>query len=111
MMKFVGLKNTCHRCSKMKKDKYSLVVFQEDKPDELDPDTIYIVGDNWIAMFLCPCGCGEIIHLCLLGEKAGSPRWTYTRHADGAATFSPSILRTAGCCSHFFIRENKVIWT
>ena len=39
----------------------------EDFPVNYKMNIIYLVGedDPWYAVMLCPCGCNEIIRLCL----------------------------------------------
>jgi len=84
----------------------------EDAPDSVLPELVYLVGDvaarPWLAVFVCPCGCGEIVSLSLI--RGDSPRWRARTHSDRTVTISPSIWRTRGCRSHFFIRRGKVVW-
>ena len=82
-----------------------------DEPDRLDRGVIYVIGvpQAWAAVMSCPCGCGSAIHLNLL--PGASPRWDIEDHGDRAVTVCPSIWRTSGCRSHFFIREGRVVWT
>lgn len=40
--------------------------YVDDVPDVLKPNTVYIVredGEPWCLALLCPCGCGQTIHL------------------------------------------------
>lgn len=86
------------------------VSFVVEMPDNVKPNTVYIVGENdyyWMAGILCPCGCGNFIYLNLLNEA--NPRWKY-KIAKGLISISPSVWRTNGCKSHFFIRRGEVIW-
>lgn len=86
------------------------VVHLDDDPDELQPDTLYAIGENehlWHVLLVCPCGCGETIALNTLPDD--SPRWRLEERADGP-TLSPSVWRTAGCRSHFILRRGQVIW-
>jgi len=83
----------------------------EEVPDQLDPGTVYLIGEGqhtWFAVLQCPCGCNEILQLSLLPE--GRPRWTVTHHADGTISLSPSIWRQVGCRSHFWLRRGYVEW-
>jgi hypothetical protein len=83
----------------------------EDAPDVPDPLTIYLIGDHqnpWCAIFVCPCGCGETISLSLIVDD--SPSWRAKFHHDETISISPSVWRTRGCKSHFFIRRGKVLW-
>jgi hypothetical protein len=71
---------------------------------------LYFIGSRnpWSAAFLCPCGCGELIQLSLL--KNDSPSWSVTFDRYGFATLFPSVWRTKGCRSHFFLRRGAVVW-
>ena len=83
----------------------------EEFPDLLKPATLYIAGEEphmWAAALLCPCGCGDVIHLNLL-EQA-NPYWSVRRHRDGSVSLMPSVWRTKGCRSHFFIRNSRIDW-
>ena len=64
-------------------------------------------GQEWVAAMLCPCGCGDTIELMLLHSVA--PRWDL--HVDrGLPTLDPSVWRTAGCRSHFWVRHGRIVW-
>lgn len=83
----------------------------EDIPEEPQSATLYVAGEEphlWAAALLCPCGCGDVIHLNLLEQE--SPCWTIRRHPDGTVSVVPSVWRTKGCRSHFFIRNNRIDW-
>lgn len=83
----------------------------EDPPDQLKRDTIYIIGEAhapWCAALLCPCGCGADIRLSMV--KDDSPSWSARVNANGDVTLYPSIWRTKGCESHFFIFRSRVVW-
>ena len=82
-----------------------------DFPDEPDPRRIYLMGDNssyWFAGLLCPCGCGSFIQLSLLDHD--EPQWYVKKHLTGTVTMKPSVFRTTGCGSHFFIERNRIVW-
>jgi len=86
-------------------------VWVEELPDRVDPGLLYVAGENgfqWYAAMACPCGCGETLHMNLLPDA--SPRWSLQKHPDGTATLSPSVWRTVGCRSHFFLRGGQVVW-
>ena len=83
----------------------------EELPDALDAKSVYVVGEGsyrWYVAMLCPCGCGETLHMNLLPES--SPRWTLTDDEDDSLTLHPSIWRKKGCRSHFFIRRGLIKW-
>jgi len=87
------------------------VEFVEDAPDVVEETKLYLVGQRaapWSAMFVCPCGCKATVALSLIPDD--QPRWRARYHADGTLSLSPSIWRTRGCHSHFFIRHGKVVW-
>ncbi len=85
--------------------------YVEDLPLIIEPDIIYIIGENsmfWMLGFTCPCGCQLTINLNLL-EKS-FPCWDYNIQNNSLITLSPSIRRVKGCKSHFFIQKGCVIW-
>ena len=91
---------------------------------EITSDYVFPVPDGVIRVkdcgkdirravcFKCPCGCGETLWLMERKEgdpPGGEPTWTIDAK-DGKVTLSPSVVLLMGCHSHFFIRNNKVIW-
>lgn len=84
----------------------------EEAPLAAHPNVLYVVGDPedpWLLTMVCPCGCRETIHLSLLTEDR--PCWSLTRSwFRGTPTISPSIWRTHGCRSHFFLRDGRIVW-
>jgi hypothetical protein len=83
----------------------------EDFPESLKPGTLYVVGEEphqWAAALLCPCGCGDVIHLNLLLDA--TPSWVLSKHRHGSVTVLPSVWRTKGCRSHFVIRNGQIHW-
>lgn len=83
----------------------------EDLPDDLDASVIYVVGEGehiWQVAMLCPCGCGETLHMPVLADSR--PQWRYTIHEDGSVTLFPSVWRKIGCQSHFHVRRGQVVW-
>ena len=82
-----------------------------DLPDTLKPATLYVAGAEpyvWAAAMLCPCGCGDVIEMNLL--EPASPCWSVRQHRDGSVTLMPSVWRTKGCRSHFFVRNSRIDW-
>lgn len=72
---------------------------------------VLVVGDNkshWVLILYCPCGCGEKIHLNTLPSE--NPYWKLRSNMLSRISIYPSIWRTKGCNSHFFIRSGKVVW-
>ncbi|MCF8414642.1 MAG: hypothetical protein K9G40_00255 [Crocinitomicaceae bacterium] len=79
-------------------------------PELPNKDCIYILNEGYIdesLSFVCPCGCDSIIELNLLEDS--KPLWRYNTDRN-KITISPSVWRTVGCKSHFFIRKGKVEW-
>lgn len=82
-----------------------------DPPAVLLPGRLYLVGERpvpWCAMLRCPCGCRETLHLDLLPDAR--PRWNVRVRPDGRASLTPSVHRTRGCRSHFFLKDGRVDW-
>lgn len=75
--------------------KYDLILLNDD-------------GEDWSVGFLCPCGCGDTIELPLLPNVR--PRWDIHVDATHHPTLTPSVWKTNGCKSHFWVRDGKVIW-
>jgi hypothetical protein len=63
--------------------------------------------DKW-ALFLCPCGCSQVITLSL--QRAHKPRWVVTATNDGRPSMRPSVWRDVGCLSHFWLEDGRVYW-
>lgn len=83
----------------------------EELPDFLDKQNLYLVGEGnyiWFITMLCPCKCGEVIQLSLMANNHS--RWQLTEHFDGTVSLYPSIWRTVGCRSHFFIHKSLITW-
>lgn len=59
------------------------------------------------VVFLCPCGCGDIVVINVDG--AAGPAWRI-RLRGKRLSLLPSISRSSGCRSHFVIWENQVWW-
>jgi hypothetical protein len=80
-------------------------------PEKPLAETVYLVGEGeylWFVAFVCPCGCRELIQLNLLPDTC--PRWGIVRNPDGTVTLAPSVWRTTGCRSHFFLRQGRIDW-
>ncbi len=81
-----------------------------ESPIDLKKDTIYWVGEpryKWVIMLVCPCGCGDTIHLNLLPEC--EHQWTI-KVRKKMVTISPSINRRHSCGSHFSIIRGRLEW-
>ena len=77
-------------------------------PDQLEQGKLYISRKYTTATHLCCCGCG---HKVVTPFGQFNPYgWTMTE-SDGKVSFLPSIYNVAyKCKSHYFIKDNKVIW-
>jgi hypothetical protein len=60
------------------------------------------------SLFICPCGCGNVVTLSL--QSLHSPSWALTETESGRPTLHPSVWRDKGCLSHFWIRDGRVFW-
>ena len=87
------------------------VVREGSLPRVFAPDAVYILeedGEPWQASMRCPCGCGAILDMNLLPDD--KPVWRTSIGKNGSATLHPSVWRTVGCKSHFFVRNGRIIW-
>jgi hypothetical protein len=90
---------------------YSTITVEDCLPDDLKPKVLYIVHENGIkeqAAMLCPCSCGQILHMNLLQDER--PCWSATIHSNGTSSLAPSVWRKTGCKSHFWFREGHILW-
>lgn len=73
-------------------------------PSQLEEGVLYICLSCDVVIHKCACGCGEKIVLPL------SPEHWQLKY-DGEVSLAPSIGNYQyKCKSHYFIRNNKVIW-
>ena len=73
--------------------------------DQMEDDVIYVSLSCNVAVHKCACGCGQEVATTLAPH-----RWKLIY--DGKTiTLSPSIGNWYfECQSHYFIRENQVVW-
>ena len=93
------------------RDLVQAVVSEGALPGDLKPKILYVVKEDgvaWQAALICPCGCGDRLDLNLLPDER--PYWQVRIGASGVASLHPSVQRTEGCESHFFLREGRIIW-
>jgi len=57
-------------------------------------------------VFQCPCGCGDVISLNLM--RGSTRAWRLSISRGGRLSLSPSVDRTTGCRSHFWIIDGEV---
>jgi len=92
-----------------RKPRYSYIS-TVDLPENINENVIYIVGENhckWLAMLICPCGCGDVIQLNLLPEC--DDQWTI-KIKRKLITITPSINRRLSCKAHFLIIKGHLEW-
>lgn len=65
-------------------------------------------GKSWSVGFYCPCGCGDVIELLLLPNL--DPHWTLSVDTLGRPSLYPSVWRTTGCKSHFWLKNGRPVW-
>lgn len=65
-------------------------------------------GYKWCLVFICPCGCREVIYLNLL--PTARPLWRVELHKGKSFSVAPSVNRTNGCRANFFLREGRVVF-
>src|SRR5437868_6859226 len=83
----------------------------EDVPESMRGGTLYLVfagNYRWLAGLKCPCGCDAAIYLSL--NRGAKPRWRVSLNADGVPSVFPSVWRTVGCGSHFWLRKGRIAW-
>ncbi len=86
------------------------IKLEDNVPKKYLANTIYLIGKDyhfWLLTMLCPCGCNDTINLNLLEEH--KPSWNIQINKNNLFV-TPSIWKTTGCKSHFFIKHNKIIW-
>jgi len=79
-------------------------------PVALAAGRVVLIGDyndlKWLLLG-CPCRCGETLWVNLMAAR--NPYWLLRRDTIGAITLTPS-LDVSRCRSHFWVRENRVVW-
>lgn len=87
-----------------------------DEGDKLEDCVLYVVDgpqEDQFIQYNCPCGCGNTVmnpYYKTGQQKELTPSWGY-REVEGKVTLSPSIYSTGWPCkSHYFIRDNQIIW-
>jgi hypothetical protein len=83
----------------------------EDVPDKINQNLVYVVGNKnnpWLVVMSCPCGCKAKIHMSLIPEDY--PTWQIEQYRNCTITLKPSVWRTQGCRSHFFLHKGMIDW-
>jgi hypothetical protein len=94
-----------------KKEKFYKYKYVEDVPDELKPNILYIISNEnfyWQVVMLCPCGCKKALNMNLMKEN--HPTWKFEMDNKNRISLHPSINRSVGCKSHFFLRKGRIFW-
>jgi hypothetical protein len=90
-------------------DGVTFVPSMNDLPERLSGQ-IFVIGTpaaKW-AVLECPCRCGERIDVNLMHSRR--PFWGIGISSKGV-TLAPSLWMPADKCgSHFFIRDNRILW-
>lgn len=80
--------------------------FVDEIPDDIQDRILYISLKYNSVIHKCACGCGEIVSTPL-ERKHG---WIIQYDGEKCSLY-PSIGNGAyGCHSHYYIRENKILW-
>jgi hypothetical protein len=80
--------------------------FVEFIPDEIKEGVLYISIRYNTATHMCPSGCGEIVVTPITPTD-----WTLIWNGESVSLY-PSIGNwTLACESHYWIRENRIIWS
>jgi len=83
-------------------------VFVKEIPKDKEHGKLYVSEYYGTAIHLCCCGCGALTVTPIAQD--GIYCWTYARSGDNV-TLSPSVYNShEPCKSHYFIRDNKVVW-
>ena len=65
-------------------------------------------GQSYWVLFRCPCSCGDVVALSL--QAVHNPKWSVLKSSQDRPTITPSIWRTEGCFSHFWIFDGRIYW-
>ena len=80
--------------------------FVEFIPDEIKEGVLYISIRYNTATHMCPSGCGEIVVTPITPTD-----WTLIWNGESVSLY-PSIGNwSLACESHYWIRENRIIWS
>ena len=74
-------------------------------PENLHQSILYVSFDCNVVIHLCACGCGEKVVTPI------APNFWAVKYNGETVSLSPSIGNFQfSCKSHYWIRENKVVW-
>jgi len=84
-------------------------VFVDYLPETIEEGKLYISKKYRNALHLCACGCKSEVYTPL--SKMELPSMWELTESDGKVSLSPSIGNfQIPCKTHYFIRDNQVIW-
>jgi hypothetical protein len=92
-------------------DKRVKIILTDREPTKPKARRLYVAsasGRPTFGYLLCPCGCGETLHLRFLPDRR--PRWHMEVESNGVVSLTPSVWRQVGCRSHFVVRKGQVHW-
>lgn len=92
-------------------DKPYSVEYIEDPVETPKKKVLYIIGTSdepWQVELACPCGCKDKIVLPV--NDSTEPRWAIQLTNELPPTLSPSVWRSKGCKSHFFLKQGRIKW-
>jgi hypothetical protein len=75
--------------------------------DALHTQGAYYFGDGHrTIIFICPCGCGQVLNLPIKPVGSSGPGWEWNGHEE-QPTLTPSIARQDGCHWHGFLTNGE----
>jgi len=86
------------------------IQYVEDSINNPENKILYAIGTSdepWQVELCCPCGCKDKIVLPV--NESTEPRWAL-KIVNNKPSLSPSIWRSKGCKSHFFLKQGKIDW-
>lgn len=87
-----------------------LVVESRIGADDLARNGKFVVvapgGHQKWALFMCPCGCGEVVALNLMQSQR--PCWRL-ESANGSYSLAPSV-DSQTCGSHYWVKDGRINW-
>ena len=84
------------------------VEFVKEMPKTKQPGILYISKEYGVAIHLCACGCGKQT-VTPIGQ-IGTRNWKLVENG-ALVSLQPSILNSGlECKSHYFVRDNKIVW-
>ena len=74
-------------------------------PEQLEYGVLYVCFECNVVIHLCACGCGEKVVLPL------SPSCWSIKYDGESVSMRPSVGNfQMPCRSHYWIRQNKILW-